>query len=457
MSVINFTEKQIQNQIWKYRDELFDIIEDFAIPPLYKFDENENSIRELSAYKILFNTVINRISEIYDDLKSVHLLGNEVSLGNVGETKIRADFLGKAEGAPGIYIIELKKDKQTERQAFTELLAYANQINAKFPSHGKDDNIFVLITPLCGKTIEDAFLQSLVFDKRKICILQPCFADEKNINTLTLKPYLPSIDDIILYSNAAFKKRNFDVLVFVWENEDTFWNPPSEGQNEDYMNRVSALASQLMEEKGIHGFVYSQQTWPELRKLLPLTNKLVIIGLNPYKIASDNYFAQQYPELSHEEPPSLFEIGDEINLMDILPGLTKHPEIHSQWNYFTDLGYNWTSHLFNIGKSAVDAATINKMNIKIHSEGVFGGSFDQYELNPIENVHVFNYDFRPTGIIRELYWETTRQDYIHWTKYHTHPFYGDSFGWAIENTTSYILFETFLRIIFYGKEDDDDL
>ncbi|QEM03734.1 hypothetical protein DIU31_009490 [Mucilaginibacter rubeus] len=457
MTRINFSEKEIQEHIWKYKDDFYEIIGEFELPPLYQFNHNEQSIEELTSDKILFNIIIERIRNIFEDLQSLRLFGNEVSLGNIGETKIRADFLGKAEGIPGIYIVELKKDGQTERQAFTELLAYANQINAKFPSHSRDDNVFILICPMYGKTIEDAFLQSLVFDKRKICILHPIFEDENEITSLKLKPHIPSLEDIIHFSSNAFKKRNFDVLVYSWNNEETHWNPKPEGQNIVDMNRVAGLAAQLMEEKGIHGFVYPQQQWPEFNNLLPNTNKLVLVGLNPYKIASDNYFRINNPELEHLEPPSLFEINDEINLTNILPGLGKHNDIHTDWNYFTDLGYNWVSNLHHIGQKAVEACTINRMGVKIHSEGVFGGSFDQYESSNIESVYVFQYDLRPTGVIRELYWEVTRHDYTHWSKYGSHPFYGDAFGWAIENTESYLLFETFLRIMFYGRDNEADI
>lgn len=457
MSRINFSEKEIQQHIWKYKDDFYEIMDQAELPPIYQFSNNEKSIEQLTADKVLFNIVISRLENLYEELNSLHLFGIEVSLGNVGETKIRADFLGKAEGLPGIYIVELKKDSQTERQAFTELLAYANQINAKFPSHSRDDNVFVLICPMDGKTIEDAYLQSLVFDKRKICILHPIFEDENDINSLKLKPYLPSTEDIIHFSSNAFKKRNFDVLVYSWSNEETFWNPQPGGQNKEDMNRVAALAGQLMEERGIHGFVYPQQSWPELSTIYPNSNKLVLVGLNPYKIASDKYFLESNPELTHLDPPSLFEMTDELNLTHILPGLSKHLNLHTDWNYFTDLGYNWVSHLHRVGKDAVEACTINRIGVKIDSEGAYGGSFDQYEANNIENVYVFNYDFRPTGVIRELFWETTRQDYLHWSKYDSHPYYGDAYGWAVENTTSYILFETFLRIMFYSRDNGVDV
>ena len=451
---MKYSEKEIQEHIWSFRDEFAELIDELITPPIIEFGQDENAIEEVTAYKIIYNIVIQRIAELNDELRSVYLFGNEVPLGRPGETKIRADLLGKAEGLPGIFIFELKKDKLTERQAFTELLAYANQLNATFPSHCTDDTAFVLISPLLGKTIEDAFLQSLVFDRRRICILQPYFENEDDLTTLRLRPFMPSLEDVIVFSSSAFKKRNFDVQVYCWDYDDTFWNPKPDGQNIEYMNRVSALAAQLMEAKNIHGFVYTQQSWPELRKVVPLVNKLVLVGLNPYKIASDKYFTDNFPDVTDVEPPSLFEIGDEVDLSDLLPGLKKHTHIHKEWNYFTDLGQNWTSHLFQIGKQAVEFCTINKMKVKIHSEGVYGGSFNQYELNFLENVYVFNYDFRPTGVVRELYMETTRLDYTHWSTYESHPFYGDSFGWALENSESYILFEIFLRRMFSNDKED---
>ena len=452
---MNFTEKQIQEHIWKFRDDLHELIDEFEKPLLYEFGVDEKSIEEVTAEKILNNLIVNRIADLHEDVRSVFLFGNEISLGNDGETKIRADFLGKGEGRPGIYIFELKKDGQTERQAFTELLAYANQLNYKFPSHCTDDTIFVLISPIKSKTIEDAYLQSLVFDRRKVSILQPYFTDETNIETLRLKPFFPSLEDILIFSNAAFKKRNFDVAVFVWSDDESHWNPKPEGQNEQDMNRVASIAAQLMEAKNIHGFVYGQQTHPELKEILPYTNKLVLVGLNPYKIASDNYYRENSPEAKINELPYIFDMDEHTNLTHILKGLAKHKDIHEEWNYFTNLANNWSSQLYYAAKEAVDFGTINRVGVRIHTEIAYAGYWEQYESSFIENATTFNYEIKTTGILRQLYHETMRLDYLHWSKFNSHPFQGDAFGWAIENCESHYLFEIFLNRMFYGEADEE--
>ena len=462
---MKFTEKQIQEHIWKYRDDLPELIDEFERPALNEFGSDKKAIEEVTAEKILYNLIVERIADIHDAVRCTFLFGMEVPLGNEGETKIRTDFLGKSEGRPGIYIFELKKDKQTERQAFTELLAYANQLNFKFPSHCIDDTVFVLISPIASKTIEDAYLQSLIFDRRKVCILQPYLTDENDINTLRLKPFFPELKDILIFSNTAFKKRNFDVAVFVWSDDETHWNAKPDGQNERDMNRVASLAAQLMEAKNIHGFVYAQQTWPEIKTILPYTNKLVLVGLNPYKIASDSYHQVNSPDTNQNELPDIDDMYEHVNLSHILEGLSKHKEIHEDWNYFTGLSNTWSSQLFYAAEEAVAFAKINRVGIEIHSEVAYGGNWQQYESSFIENVATFNYDVIPTGVIRQLYHETARLDHLHWTKFNSHPFQGDAFGWAIENCESHYLFEIFLNRMFYGDaaeesyggfEDNDD-
>lgn len=446
---MKFSEKQIQEQIWKFRDELPDIIDEFETLPLYEYGSDKKDIESVTAEKLLYNLIVQRIQDIHCEVRGTLLFGMEIPLGNDGETKIRTDFLGKSEGRPGIYIFELKKNKQTERQAFTELLAYANQLNYKFPSHCIDDTVFVLISPIAGKTIEDAYLQSLIFDKRKVCILQPYFIDENDISTLRLKPFFPSLPDILVFSNTAFKKRNFDVAVFEWSDEETYWNATPEGKNEKNMNRVAYLAAQLMEAKNIHGFVYGQQIWPELKKVLPNTNKLVLVGLNPYKIASDRYHHNNLPSKKPSELPDIDEMFNLVNLSHILTGLTRYREIHDDWNYFTGLSNAWASQLHHAAEEAVAFGKINRNGIDIHSEVSYPGNWEQYESSYVDNVVTFNYEVIPTGVVRQLYHETSRLDYLHWTKFKNHPYQGDAHGWAIENCESHSYFEIFLNRMFY--------
>ncbi|WP_417592835.1 hypothetical protein [Owenweeksia hongkongensis] len=460
---MNFSEKEIQDHIWEQRENWHDLILPLKLTNPYSF-EDEDSIYGLSADKLLYNLTYERISELYASVKNLELIGVEVPLEKKKDSTIRADFLGVEPGAPGIAIIELKKSTQTEREAFTEMLAYASHINNLFPTHCLDDNILILIAPFKVRTVREAFLQSLIFDRKRVFVLQPVFEDKTNIKTLRLKPYTPNPQDISSLTEVAFAKRNFDVEVAVWIDTPEFWNTtkekrdPSHNQREN-MNRVSAYAAQLMESKKIHGFVYTQQCWPELVEMLPYSNSLVMVGFNPYKIANDKYYADHNPKIKISEIPEINDYGP--NLADLIPGLNKSAKkLHADTNFMVDLNMVWDSHLGRIANEVVKTMNLNNQNMAIYRDR---GSMNwhQYETSMIENVLCFNYDVRPTGILRELFWETTKIDYTHWKKFNKHPVQGDIYGWAVETLNSHHFFSEFLERMFgdpFGIRDiDDDL
>ena len=73
-----------------------------------------------------------RINKLLDGLESLIITARELQLEKLGDSTTRLDLFGSSE-TNGITIIELKKSKQTERQACTELRAYANHICSIFP------------------------------------------------------------------------------------------------------------------------------------------------------------------------------------------------------------------------------------------------------------------------------------------------------------------------------------
>lgn len=454
---MKFSEKDIQEYIWKHRENWSDLIEEINFPELYSF-EGEDGPEKITAEKLVHNITITRLISIYEDVKYLDLFGCEVPLGKKGRGRIRADFLASHEGTPGIFIIELKKADYSEREAFTELMAYAYSLNAIFPSSCTDDVKYVLIAPAETKTLKAAFLQALIFENKRVCLLQPYFGDPNDINTLSLQPFIPTATDISLFSNRAFKKRNFDVEVTCWTEITGYWNSgksnPGQYQKERMVD-LTTYAAQMMEAKKIHGFVYAQQSWPEIQ--MPYPNKLVFVVLNPYKIASDNYIKQHLPDMPDHKIPDIYSVQDTVNLSDILDGLKKnHAELHEDWNYFASYAHLWGSHMMSLGQQVLEEVNINKKGEQIDIDTASGGTFDYYEVSQIENIFTSNFPVRPTGIVRELYSEMTRLDYIHWNKFDFHPHYGDSFGWARENLESHMLFTTFLSRLFNSSFDEPD-
>ncbi len=457
---IPFSEKEIQNFLWEHRDNWSDFISPLETTDEFTF-ETENDIVNISPEKLLYNIGIRKVVEYYSDVKYLTLIGVEVPLEKKDDSTIRADFLGVQEGAPGIGIIELKRSTQTEREALTELLAYSKHLNTLFPTHCIEDTILVLISPLKVRTTREAYLQSLLFDRKKIFTLIPSFTDSNSLESLVLKPYIPTLKDFATLSEVAFSKRNFDVEVIVWYGVDSFWNLPEVNGAPSHevkrnMNRISSYAAQLMEARQIHGFTYTQQSWEELK--MPCPNTLVLVGFNPYKIASDVQYKKTYPNIPISKIPEIDDCYG-FNLADIIPGLNKNSkDLHEDENHLFWLNAVWGSHLGILGKEIVDTLNLNTLETSVNTDR---GSmtWEQYESSFIENIFCHNFDLKPTGIIRELYLELTRIDYQFWKKFKTHPVQGDIYGWAVETLSSHYLFSEFLERMFgdpFGIREIDE-
>jgi len=226
---MQFTEIEIQDYIWKKREDWKDFF--YPVGVELPTDElSEEEIISLGPEDLLYRIVIRRIIDIYESTTALRLFGVEVGLKKRNDSTIRVDFMGSIEGDVGIGIIELKKSNQTSREAFTELLAYSSHVNSKFPSHCVDDLILVLISPLKVRTVREAYLQSLLFDEKRIVALELVFEDEDDIGSLKFKLFLPSRSDIAYLTRAAFLKRNFDVEVTVW-TEEYIWNAYDSNNN----------------------------------------------------------------------------------------------------------------------------------------------------------------------------------------------------------------------------------
>ena len=127
-----------------------------------------------------------RINKTLDDLKSLVLDGQEIRLGKATDTTTRIDLLGSSEGT-GLTIIELKKSKQTERQAFTELLAYANYFSVLFPGLGEHGILSVLVAQMESRTVRDAYFQELVTNRKNVVALLP----KIDADNFSLEVYYP--------------------------------------------------------------------------------------------------------------------------------------------------------------------------------------------------------------------------------------------------------------------------
>ena len=451
---MKFSEKQIQDFIWSKREEFYCLLGNSPAFSEVKFNDD---LSDITIDALLKNRINRKLERGYEKLESMELIGCEVPLEQASNSTIRADFLSTFPGNTGIGIVELKKSAQTERQAFTELLAYAQHLNTLFPGMTREDTVYVLISPMETRIARDAVIQTLIFDNRNIVALKPRFEDPDDIESLKLDIWIPTDQELTSFSNSAFNQSHFNVCKIVWEYTEGWWDASegqslSAGQVED-LNSVSALAAQHMEEAGIHGFAYCSQTWPELANALPLTNSLVLVGLNPYAVGGNKFLQRGHLDENEDVPPPQAYLP---NLSQIIPGLSKNAKaVHQDFHYLEDLHSVWDSQLFRIGRDVVKAATqTSDGKAPLTDQGFM--DWGTYQEQFLEDVPCNNFLVRPTGLVRQLYMDVAKIDYDLCAKngVENHPVHGDFPHVGIDYLTAQYYFRNFIRRMMGADEDD---
>lgn len=235
-------------------------------------------------YFLLQQRAERKINEILEDIEDLVLTAKELPLKKYGDSTTRVDLFGESESA-GLTIIELKKSKQTERQSFTELLAYASHFCSIFPGLKETAITSVLIAPMLTRTVRDAYAQELVANNKNLLALIP---EEKN-GKITLSVYYPDKSYYQWFENNLLDDRSMLVVAISfpiikgWIDSDL----NSEGKNipdhsKSALNTISNSISHKLESLGIHSLVYASQKWGEIGELFPYPNTIFVVSTNPF-------------------------------------------------------------------------------------------------------------------------------------------------------------------------------
>ncbi|WP_174868645.1 hypothetical protein [Pectobacterium polaris] len=448
--MIYFSEKQIQEYIWNARDDFSELLAEQHDIELHEFKDD---LSDVTAKLLMRNKIKKRLSDLYSKLYGMKLIGYEVPLEQNSNSTIRADFLAVFPDDTGLAVVELKKSNQTERQAFTELLAYSNHMTTLFPAMTRDDSIYVLISPMETRIARDAVIQSLTFDNRSIVALVPRFTDPQDITTLRLHLWVPSESELSSFSNIAFREENFSVCKLSWEYDPGRWDAEKGKSPAEYLvnqfDNVSSLAAQHMEEIGIHGFTYCSQLWPELSDALPYTNSLVLVGLNPYAVGSVQYLMGMRTNEDDEIPDPNMYVPHISELIEKL-GVGELYESNSE--VLESLHRIWNSQLFRVGKKVIDVATKNTDGKYI---GIEYGFMDwgTYQRSLLEDVLCHNFAIRSTGLMRHLYTDILNLDYEICKEFglENHPIHGDMPYLGVDFLNSQMYFREFISRMFYSE------
>ncbi|MEJ3671993.1 hypothetical protein WFH35_07135 [Vibrio vulnificus] len=447
---MKFSEKELQDYIWENREEFYSFLEQNEEIEEVSFKDD---LSDLNAQSLIRHRIDRKIHKLHSKLFDLNLIGCEVPLEQKSNSTIRADFLATFPGDTGLAIVELKKSSQTERQAFTELLAYSNHLTTLFPAMSREDSVYILISPMETRIARDAVIQSLVFDNRQIVALVPKLTNPDDISTLQLKLWTPTDNELAKFSSVAFNENNFSVCKIVWEYSEDRWDAAKQENPSSYLieqfNSVASQAAQQMEEMGIHGFTYCSQTWSELADQIPYTNSLVLVGMNPYSVGA----AQHLVESQNAEPKDIpHPLSYLPNINELIPkGIDTEDAEYVMHNLYS----MWSSQLFRIGLRVVRSATKTLDGNEGHIDQGFL-DWSSYQTQLLEDVFCHNFLVRPTGLIRVLYDDVMNLDFDICQKVglENHPIHADMPYLGIEYLTSHAYFRPFILRMFNVGYDD---
>jgi hypothetical protein len=236
-----------------------------------------------SIAQLLQNRVERKINLLIKSLKTLQLDGKEVRLVRDSDSTTRIDLLGSIADAGNLVIIELKKSDQTERQAFTELLGYANHFCTLFPPLSESSLQSILIAPMEGRGVRDALAQELIINQKNVLAFIPKIDGTK----ITLEVYYPSelyyrwVENNVLDDGSMTVVTASFPLIDGWIDAGEQGGTPPDYTQEAFKT-MTGLIAQRLEAAGLHGFVYARQYWAESCPAFANPNTLILCVVNPF-------------------------------------------------------------------------------------------------------------------------------------------------------------------------------
>ncbi|MBS9759814.1 hypothetical protein [Pseudomonas mosselii] len=341
-------------------------------------------------YFLLQRKVERAINEMLDQLEELVLTAKELRLEKAGPNPTRVDLFGCSEST-GITIIELKKSQQTERQAFTELLAYANHFCSIFPGVNETAITSILVAPMETRTVKDAYVQELLLNKKNIVALIPSCDD----GCYSLNVFYPEESYYKWFENNVFNDHSMTCvtmsfpLIQGWIDSEHD-EPPQYAK--DALNQISNSVAHILESKGFHSIVYSSQKWNEIAGLFPYPNMIVVAAVNPF--SSARTYTEDGSIGGRSAPGRLTEIQAIYNQLT---------EDGQRFNWLEAMESDFSGRLIRAVRDQLEFCLLNESQ-SIHVEI---GLPDWYGLKTsmVDAVFTHNFEAYTTGLLREVYTE----------------------------------------------------
>ena len=176
---------------------------------------------EFELWKLIKQKALSKLSRIHDSVQCGEFIATKLKLPTDKTTPMELDLFATHED--GLFVLELKVNRSVERNAFSELFAYSNCISGMFPGSGKKDITNILVANVDTKITQQAFLYDLIITDRDIIVDQPEFSGE-SLNTLKLKPHLPSDEVFKKFTNDMLSHESMPRIVASFDDMDGWFD-----------------------------------------------------------------------------------------------------------------------------------------------------------------------------------------------------------------------------------------
>jgi hypothetical protein len=397
---------------------------------------------------LLQQIVEKKINRLVDGLDSLILSAKELRLEKAGKSTTRIDLFGHSESI-GLMVIELKKSTQTERQAFTELLAYANHFCSIFPGLKESAINTVLIAPMETRIVRDAFLQEVLSNNKSSVALIPV----EQGHDIKLRVYYPDESYYKWYENNLLDDRSMSMVAIAfqeikgWIDTDINNNQMIPNHSKDALNTISSSISNRLEEEGFHSLVYATQQWGEIAQLFPYANIIYVVYVNPFAFFRNSFDNDQFFGETAD--------GRVAEIQSIYDQLDKQGR-----DYWLDnMESNYTDFAFDIVKEEFDKCFRDNENQMIMSE-ISLPNWYSIKRSMIDSVCTHNLDVFQTGLLRKIYSEYI--DYIYEVKLDEIYYFDDLPKYSYETLRDFLPVWSILSGLGLGEsywgdfEDDFD-
>ena len=377
------TENEIRDLLFNnHKDDLHTLIiqmrEPLALP-----QDTFPSIAQL-----LQNRTETKINAMVENLETLRLDGKEVRLVRDSDTTTRIDLLGSIADSGDLVIIELKKSGQTERQAFTELLGYANHFCTLFPPLSESSLQSILIAPMEGRGVRDALAQELSINEKNALALIPKIVGEK----IELEAYYPSElyyrwveNNVLDDSSMTVVTASFPIIEGWIDAGEPGGTPPDYTQKA--FKTMTGLVSQRLEAAGLHGFVYARQYWAETCPAFALPNTLILCVVNPFS-----------PLRSSSTDGKVFGASDQSRL-DAVQAIIDQVPYNEYW--LDSLHSAFMGQAIRIMQDSFKEFFMSKDGIAVRPE-ISVPDWWGFKTSMIEAVICHNMHIRLTGLLRTI-------------------------------------------------------